>query len=179
MKIIARRYAKALFQLATTAAEKEQYYKDLSKFKGWMLGSSNLTQLLENPMLPKSLAKSTFLEICTRGEASKILTNFFMLIIDEGRLRALPAIIEAYEDLYYADNNIAKASIESAHELPKGLQDAFQKSLETHFKTTLISSFKVNRSLLGGFRVNVGSHQIDASLMTQLSNLSRTLKRAS
>ncbi len=179
MKKVAERYAKALFQLAKTASEKEQYYKDLGKMKAWMLGSSNFGMLIDNPLLPQSIAKKILSEICTKGKASENLTRFLLLVVDEGRLRALPFIIDAYSDLYHADNNISKADVETAHPLTKDLEETFRTVLEKRFKTTLIFNFKVNKSLLGGFRLQVGSHQIDSSVMTQLANLSRTLKGAS
>lgn len=179
MKKVAGRYAKALFQLAKTATEKEQYYKDLSKIKTWMLGSSNFGALIENPLLPQGLAQKIFSEICIQGKASKGLTNFLLHVIDEGRLKFLPDIIEDYRTLYHRENNIEKAEVETAHALTKDLEKTFKTVLEKRFDTKLIFNFKVNASLLGGFRAQVGSHQIDSSLITQLTNLSRTLKGAS
>ena len=179
MKKVATRYATALFQLATSAEEKEQYYKDLGKMKAWMLGSSNFSMVIKNPLFPQALAKKVMAEICTQGKASVNLTSFLLHIVDEGRLRALPEIIDAYSDLFHQENHIEKASVETAHPLTKELEENFRTVLETRFKTKLIFNFKVNAGLLGGFRVQVGSHQIDSSLMTQLANLSRTLKGAS
>ncbi len=179
MKKIAERYANALFQLATTAAEKEEYYNDLGQLKNWMIGSSNFLNLLENPLIPRDIAHKTVSEICKKGKASKSLTHFLLHIVNEGRLRALPDIIEAYNDLYHAENNISKAEVETAHALSNDLKENFQSLLEARFKTKLIMNFKVNETLLGGFRAQVASHQIDSSLMTQLENLSRTLKEAS
>ena len=179
MKKIAERYAKALFHLAKTADEKEQYYKDLSQLKNWMVGSSNFSVLFKNPLIPQEIAHNTLSEICAKAKASKEFTQFLLHVVTEGRLRVLPQIIEAYSDLYHAENNISKAEIETAHTLTKDLQENFRTLLEKRFKKKLILNFKVNESLLGGFRVQVGSHQIDSSLMTQLANLSRTLKGAS
>ncbi len=179
MKQVSERYAKALFQLAKTAVEKEQYYNDLGQFKNWMIGSSNFLMLLENPLIPQEIAYKTIAAICKKGKASEDLTSFLLHIVQEGRLRALPQIIEAYHDLYHVENNISKASIETAHALTKDLQEKFKELLEDRFKTNLILHYKVNESLLGGFRVQVGSHQIDSSLLTQLANLSRILKGAS
>ncbi|NCP61772.1 MAG: ATP synthase F1 subunit delta [Alphaproteobacteria bacterium] len=179
MKKVAARYAAALFQLAETAEEKERYYKDLGKLKSWMLGSSNFSMLITNPLLPQKLVKKIMSEICTQGKASVNLTNFFLHIIDQRRIKILPEIIEAYRDLFHQENHIENASIETAHSLTKELEETFKSVLETRFKTKLIFNFKVNTELLGGFRAQVGSHQIDSSLMTQLANLSRTLKGAS
>lgn len=179
MKKVAIRYATALFQLAVTAEEKDQHYKDLGKIKNWMLGSSNFSMLITNPLLPQDLAKKVMSEICIKGKASVHLTSFLLHIVDEGRLKALPEIIEAYNDLFYKDNQIEKAHVETAYPLTKEIEENFKTVLEARFKTKLIFSFKVNADILGGFRVQVGSHQIDSSLMTQLANLSRTLKGAS
>tara|TARA_R110002111_G_scaffold44834_1_gene81429 strand:- start:537 stop:1076 length:540 start_codon:yes stop_codon:yes gene_type:complete len=179
MRKVATRYATALFQLASTAEEKEQYYKDLGKIKTWMLGSSNFGMLIENPLFPQELAKKIMSKICTQGKASTNLTSFLLHIVDAGRLKALPEIIEAYSDLFHKDNHIEKAHVETAHPLTKELEENFKTVLEARFKTKLIFKFKVNANILGGFCVQVGSHQIDSSLMTQLANLSRTLKGAS
>ena len=179
MKKIAQRYAKALFQLAKTATEKENFYNDLGQFRNWMIGSSNFSSLFDNPLIPRHVSHKVLTEICDKGKASQSLKNFLLHVVDEGRLRALPDIIDAYKDLYHADNNIAKAEVETAHVLSNTLKEKFQALLEDRFKTKLIMNFKVNETLLGGFRAQVGSHQIDSSLMTQLENLSRTLKEAS
>ena len=179
MKKIAERYAKALFQLAETADGKELHYKELEQFKNWMVGSSNFLTLIENPLIPKAILHNTLSEICIKGKASKEITSFLLHIVKAGRLNILPKMIEAYIDLYHAENNISKADIETAHALSKTLRENFKTLLESHFNSKLILNFKTNDSLLGGFRVQVGSHQIDSSLMTQLDNLSRTLKGAS
>ncbi len=179
MKKVATRYATALFQLAITAEEKEQHYKDLGQIKAWMLVSSNFSMVIENPLFPQALAKKVMSEICTQGKASVNLTNFLLHIVDEGRLKALPEIVEAYNDLFHKANNIEKAHVDTAHPLTKELEENFKNVLEARFKTKLVFTFKVNADILGGFRVQVGSHQIDSSLMTQLANLSRTLKGAS
>jgi len=179
MKKVATRYAIALFQLAQEAGEKEQYYKDLTQIKKWMLGSSNFRVLLENPLLPQEMARQSISKICTQGKASQGLSNFLHLIVDKRRLNALPAIIDAFIEIYNADQNILTGGIETAHPLTTDLEDSFKAVLEARFKTKLILNYKVNAALLGGFRAKVGAHQIDSSLMTQLTNLSRTLKGAS
>lgn len=179
MQKIAVRYAKALFRLAKSQAEKELFYKHLTYFKDWMVGSSNFRNLFNNLFIPAEVATIVLTEICDKSKLSPVITSFLHHIIDQKRLSLFPAMIEAYCDLYQGENNIRTGDVETANRLNKELEESFTKHLETHFKTNLILKFRVNKSLLGGFRAQVGSHQMDASLLTQLSYLNRTLKRAS
>lgn len=179
MQKIAARYAKALFRLAKDQKEKDLFFKHLSFFKDWMIGSSNFTDLFTNPLIPHQQASSVLKDICEKSKIDPTVSNFIQYIIDQNRLAAFPSIVDAFITLYQSDNNIKTGDIQTAYPLTKELEASFLKTLEAHFKTNLILKYRVDKDLLGGFRAQVGSYQLDASLQTQLTHLNRTLKGAS
>lgn len=179
MTEIARRYAKALFQLCPSKADTETLYKETKQIRTWIFGSTELRALIDNPLVPNTLFRELIQEICTKAKLSETLLNFLSYVIDQGRFHGIEGIIDAFHDLHHAENNIEKANITTAFDMTKEDQEQFRTFLEKHFDKSLILSFQTNPKIIGGFRVTKGSEQIDASLQTQLFNLSRTLKGAS
>ncbi len=179
MTEMAKRYAKALHQLCATKANKETLYKETKQFRTWIFGSMELRALIDNPLVPHALFKELIQEICSKAKLSETLLNFLSYVVDQGRFNNIEDIIEAYQNLHHEENNIEKANITTAFDMTKDNQDLFCTFLEKYFDKSLILSFQTNPEIIGGFCITKGSKQIDASLQTQLFNLSRTLKGAS
>lgn len=176
MQKIAQRYAKALFQLASTPEEKEQFLTNLQSFKDWAVGSTVFSTLMTNRFIPKDVVAETVHLLCDKAKMSVSVSNFVRYVIEQGRWNIFSDIIEAYIALYQDTHNIKRAEVETAHPLTKDLEESFVTHLESLFKTKLVLQYKVDASLMGGFRAQVGSRQLDSSLKTQLLQLNRKLK---
>lgn len=176
MKKIADRYARALFQLIQTPPGQEEQFKDFEKLQAYIQGSLEFRKFLINPACSVKMREKIIKELAEQAKFSPLTRNFLILLVHKRRLNILITIIECYKRLYYAAHNIEVAFLETIETLPEGVLKSIQVSLEKHFKKKLILQQKINKKLLGGFRVKIGSHLMDASLQTQLLKIGRLLK---
>jgi len=78
------------------------------------------------------------------------------------------------------DNAVAKitadsAEVETVAELTDKEKLKFEQILSDIFGKSLSVFYRVNHSLLGGFKVSVGDWKFDATLISQLSSMRKTL----
>ena len=84
----------------------------------------------------------------------------------------MPAIAKEFHNAYNVYKNIGKASIVTAFPLEPKLRaeiDAIAKKLSGKSQVELDE--KVDKDLIGGFVLNVGDKQIDASVRSKLKTL--------
>jgi len=85
------------------------------------------------------------------------------------------AIARVYADLVDEREGIAKARITTAIELNELERDGLVHRLERASGKKLRATFGVDDALIGGAKVQVGDHLVDASLAAELRALGRQL----
>ncbi len=178
MSRVAKRYANALFLMCESQKEKDDLYAELEVFRNWFFGSTELRNLIQNPLIPNDVSKDVITALLDKANASKQLVNTLKYIIDRGRLSHLDEIMSSFRELYQDSNNIKEAKVTTAMPLDDEDKSYFQSYLEERFKYKLQMTYVVDPDLIGGFKVIVGSKLIDSSLKSKLFNLRRTLKGA-
>src|SRR5208283_1557267 len=99
--------------------------------------------------------------------ASKYL--FFMM--EEGAIGALPEIIGAIQSQYWEIKKRCKALVTTPVEIGKEYEAQLSGSLKKITGRDVDLEFIVDRSLLGGVRIKVGSTMYDSSVKGQLGLL--------
>ena len=97
------------------------------------------------------------------------------LLVRRDRIELLPAIAAAYSDLVDEREGVAKARITTAIELDPQQRKGIVDRLETATGKKIRATFGVDPDLVGGARVQVGDHLVDASLRAQLTSLREQL----
>src|SRR5207249_5987975 len=91
-------YAQALFAVAEAEGELEQVEDELYRFGKTALDDSALRQALTDPALPADRKKAVIQDLLG-GKASKHTVTLVGFIVDQGRAKDLPRIIEAMAEL--------------------------------------------------------------------------------
>jgi F-type H+-transporting ATPase subunit delta len=86
-------------------------------------------------------------------------------------------IAEAFEAQVKEHRGIVPMTITSAVKLDASTRDAIIAKVQASVEGKLEVEEKVDESLIGGFVVRMGDHQIDASISNQLNNLKQRLTR--
>ena len=95
--------------------------------------------------------------------------------LSEEKPRGFLRILAGFERLLRLEVEKRHALIESATELSLTLRDKVRADLQTKFGADLEFEFRVNPELLGGLRVQVGSHVWDGSVRAKLEALRNSL----
>ena len=139
------------------------------------LESKELKQALCNPLIAvenkKKMVKSVF-----QGKIDNKSVNFLLVLCDRGRIDCLEAVSSLALEMAYKRAAIGVAYVTSACEMSESQQEALIGKLKSMTKTKEIRlETKVDKTLVGGFTVQVGSRIIDTSISGQLKKLASHL----
>jgi len=93
----------------------------------------------------------------------------------QAKPRGYLAVLSAFERLVRLEVQKRQATIESAIALSPELSGQIQSDLTKKYGEDLTFDFRVNPELLGGLRVQVGSHVWDGSVRAKLDSLRNNL----
>jgi F-type H+-transporting ATPase subunit delta len=173
---ITARYAAAFFDLATERGLVENASEDMETLNNVCISNRDFVRMLQNPVIHAD-KKMKVMALIFGSSFNKISINFLNLMVRKRRERYLPAIAEAYNDLYKISKGIKTAYVTSAVALAEnekaGVLDILKKL--TDKKIDLVE--KTNTNLIGGFVINVDDYQIDQSLSTKIKELKKDFEK--
>ncbi|RXZ83425.1 F0F1 ATP synthase subunit delta [Paenibacillaceae bacterium] len=173
--IVAKRYAKALFELAQQHGVAADVEGQLQVVVEVIDGDAYVSKFFASPNIETG-KKVALLQKALNGKVSDLLQNTLGLLIERGRLSALGEIYTAYKQvagdaLGQADAVVYTATSLSDEDLAK---TAVQFGAITGKKIRAVQV--VDPALLGGVQVRIGDRLYDGSLSGKLFRLEKTLK---
>jgi F-type H+-transporting ATPase subunit delta len=168
-------YAQALLSLGQAHGLTERFGEDAAWFLELLSASSDLSQLLESPIMALDVKRNVLRQVAT-DTVHPYMLNFVMLLVDRGRIPFLGKICEQYQDLLRQLNQSVLAEVTAAVALSDAQQEAIrQKVLEMTGARQVELSMKLDPELIGGVVIKVGSQIVDASLRGQLRRIGMAL----
>ena len=167
-------YAQALMSVANKQNQTEQFGEQMRSLLN-LLQSSDLTNFLANPFFKLEDKKAVLARVLGE-EVNPAIRNFLMLLIDRRRIVLLEGICQQYLSLLRELNQTELAQVTSAVELTEEQQQAVrQKVIAMTNARSVELETKIDRDLIGGVIIKVGSQVVDASIRGQLRRLSLRL----
>ncbi|EAG8162927.1 F0F1 ATP synthase subunit delta [Listeria monocytogenes] len=172
---VAGRYANALFQVAQDKDLVDVFSEELTELKAALKANEDFVKLLENPTFTteqkKNLASAVFEKI------NPTLRDFIYLLIDRSREDYLSVIADVYQKRVNDLNGVADADVYSVVPLSEQELTALSRVFATKMnKTKLNIQNHIDKSLLGGVKVVIGTRIYDDSLKTNLKDMERQIK---
>lgn len=173
---VARRYAKALFDLALEAGNVDDVLKELNFFLGLFLESHLLKKVLADQEVSTAAKLKVIKEICNLTKASSIMSNTIMLLVEKGRFDLFVKIHDLYRKMSesYAKIERVEAQIAFASLAP-AFKKMVEETLSDLLKKRAVCDIKINKELLGGATVKIGDAMLDASVIGKLSRMETEL----
>lgn len=172
---LARRYARAVFQMAIAAEQAPAVGRDLDGAARIYTDNPVLARFLRNPKVPISDKKNLLSAVLDRCGAGNLCRRFLTSLIERGRMNQLPEIAAGYADLLDEAENRAEARVSSARHLSHEETRALSASLGRITGRKIDLNVSVDPDLLGGVVVRIGSVVYDGSLRGQLDRLDKHL----
>lgn len=170
------RYARALFDLAREQGQVGSVGAALRSLEKLIQSSDVLKQALSNPTLQREEQAAALVEICTLMKAPEILQSFARQLIRTQRVSYLSRIEKIYQSLVSQEKGEQSVEVISAWRLTSSQSELLEDKLKKVFPGTLNLTFVNDSKILGGIMIRVGSRVIDATLVTQLSQLATVMK---
>lgn len=178
---LARRYARALLQLADTPIQREIFGRDLASFARNVAVSESdvsptLLQVLGSGAYLVSERHAVLAKVLQKMALDPTVVKFLLFVFDRGRIGGVPQIARAYAEMADALSGRVHAKLTSARPLPAESVNKIKAALERATGKTILLDTAVDPELIGGVVTQVGSVVYDGSLKTQLSNIRTALR---
>lgn len=172
---IASRYAAALIDTAQAANALDSVEKDISDLSAMLEGSEDFKKLVSSPAFSEAQQLNAIQALTQKASFNKLTENFLQVLSNNRRLNALKIIMAAFREEISKRRGNVTAKIRTAFPLNAEQEKELQSQLKQAVGANVILEIKVDKSLLGGMVVTVGSKQLDDSVKSKLLQLKKTL----
>ncbi len=179
---VARPYAQAIFDVARENAALEELSRSLGVAKE-LLADGQIAAFLANPALKDSERLDFLTGLFAKAAGSDSVfagsdrhgTNFLKLLLENGRVGALPEIADQFDDLKAAVENTVDVTVTSATELSAEQEAAISTALKTRLGREVRIETAIDKDLIGGAVIRAGDIVIDGSVSARLDGLTNAL----
>lgn len=171
---VAARYIKSLIGLAVEQKALDQVHNDMLLFDQVCKGSRQFVIMLRSPLIKHETKRAVLRKLFT-GKVNKLTLAMIDIITHKNRESLLPQIASDFHAAYNVHMGIVRAEVTTTvpmHDSLRKSVEAIVKNLSQRDKVEIEE--KVDKDLIGGFVLQVGDKQIDASVKGKL----RTLRTA-
>ncbi|WPB56769.1 F0F1 ATP synthase subunit delta [Xylophilus sp. GOD-11R] len=169
---IARPYAEALFQ-ATPASQLDAALAWADEL-GAIAADPQMAQFADNPKVDAAQVFDVISGV-SRTPLPDAARNFLRVVIDNGRLSALPEVARQFRALRNAQGGSSDAVVYSAFPIDDAALGELGATLQKRFGRPLNLSVVLDSSLIGGVRVAVGDEVLDTSVRARLDQMKAAL----
>jgi len=175
MNRAALRYAKATLSTAKDANKTQDVNKDMQLIASTITDSVELQAFLNNPT-SKAGAKLNVVSSLFGDKVNSITNGIIKLLVANKRLNLLPFVAKQYNILFDKLQDINVAKVTTAVPLTDELKAKVLAKVKEVTKKEAIIENIVDESIIGGFVLQVGDKQYDASISGKLGNLRRNFE---
>jgi len=169
------RYSRALFELANENKELDKVESDIKKFQSIFQTNRDIKNFIKNPTLNINTQNKFINLLAENLNFSKNLKNFFLLLILKRRIFFLSKILKSFLKLCSKKRGEIDASLISSKELSSIELDNLNKDLSKSMGHDLKFDYKVDKELIGGLQLQLGSFMIDTSIKNKLKKYEQAM----
>lgn len=173
---IARRYTRALFQLAREAGQEEQVGQEVDQFHA-AYNSSELRGVLSNPAFGVDSRKRILIQVANAQGLSVLSIHFLSLLLERDRLDHLPGIASYYRRLLNEAKGRVEARVVGASPLDPALFERLRGTLGGISGKEVVLHEETDPALIGGLVVELEGKVYDGSVRTQLEKMKQRVAR--
>jgi F-type H+-transporting ATPase subunit delta len=174
---IARRYARAVFELGKELKNLPVISRDLAEFSSSYEKSEDLRMVLGNPLVGDAQREAVLVEIGQKMSMSPTALSTLRLLAQRRRLFALPEMVRQLEKLVDEDAGVLRAEVTSATPLTESFLAKLRAELESATGKKVVVSHKQDPSLIAGIVTRIGDQVIDGSVKARLDSFRDSLLR--
>ena len=175
--MIARRYAKALVNLAENEKDLDNTGKHLTAISEIYKENSELRQVLSDTKVSSGVKLGILKEVIKKIKASKLVDTFSRYLLAKRRIDFLPDIERAFNLLLQEKLGRIEAKVTTASELPKETVKKLVDAISVYTGKEVEVNVTIDTSIIGGIVTRIGSTVIDGSIQTHLNQIRQSIIR--
>jgi len=173
--VVAQRYAKALFQVASQRKQVTEVQRGLKRLNQILRVDQALGQMVRHPLISVSEKKRLLLQ--SVGAVPPLLEHFLEILLTKKRMNLITWITVHFDLQQDEAQGIQKAYVKTALPLDAMVKETIKKKLEKFKNKQIALEVTEDPKLLAGLLVQIGDQVIDLTLSGQLQALSTHLSK--
>lgn len=170
----ARLYGGSLYDLAAEEQLTGTVMEQMTEVRQLFRENPDYLRLLSEPSIPKE-ERTKLIDEAFGTQAERYLVNFIKLLCERNLLGEYAGCCDEFTRRYNADHNIAEAVVTSAVALSSSQMEALKARLEKLSGKQVSLVQKTDPSVVAGLRVEIEGKQLDGTVQSRLSGISRKL----
>lgn len=168
---IAKRYARALFELTFIEEKSEVILEEMLVWRSAFEESPEVYETLVHPEIPVKDKE----ELVAAIKCDETLTSFLKLLVKSGRLYLFDGIIDEFRDMLFEAQSRVSATVTTAVPLASDTWKDYTLEL------TRVTGKKINLrnevipEVIGGVRLQIGDRVIDETITRKLEEIKKLM----
>ncbi|MCY4305475.1 MAG: F0F1 ATP synthase subunit delta [Aestuariivita sp.] len=175
-KGIADRYATAVFEIAVENDHLEELEENIQDLSHILEISDDLHDVIASPVIRRIEQRAVMAKVAESLNLSQTMKNLLFLMAEKRRLFVLPVLCQTIQEKIATFRGELTAEIKCAKELTKEQIDKLSNILTAKLGKDILMKVTVEKSLIGGLVVKIGSIMIDTSIAAKLDSLQNAMK---
>merc|ERR1711893_110404 len=174
------RYAHALYSAASKQKALDVVEKDLKGFQALLAKDTKFAEFVANPSVQRAQKKQVLETVLAKQKFSPLTVNLVAAIAENGRVRKLDAILDAFGRIMSAHRGEVICSVTTAKPLDKASLKDLEGALGGFLKKgeKLFLETKVDPSIIGGMVVTIGDKFVDMSMASKIKTYTNLIKES-
>ena len=175
--MIARRYAKALVNLAENEKDLDNTGKHLNSITEVYKENLELRQVLSDTKVSSGIKLEILKDVLSKIKVSRLVDTFSRYLLAKRRIDFLPDIERAFNLLLQEKLGRIEANVTTASELPKDTVKKLVDAISSYSGKEIEVNVTIDPSIIGGIVTRIGSTVIDGSIQTYLNQIRQSIIR--
>ena len=176
--LISDRYASALYDLASEKKVVDFVLENLKTLKKEIENNKELSLLIKSPLISSNDKLEVLIKLTSSLNLNELTVTFLKVISNNKRFASLTSIISQFVNINANKRGSVLADVTSADKLSEEQRIDIKDQLRTILGDKLSLNFKVDKKIIGGLIIKVGSKMIDTSLANKINKLKIAMKGA-
>jgi len=173
--VIARRYAKALINLAEK--DLEITGNSLAEIADVYSNSTELSEVLSDTKISSQIKQDVLKNILKKIKISNLVDTFSRYLLAKRRIVLLPNIERAFNLLLQEKLGRIEAGITVVQEIPEVTVGKLEEAISRYSGKEVTVNITIDPAIIGGIVTRIGSVVIDGSIHTQLNQIRQSIIR--
>ena len=171
----ATRYARALLDVLLKESTAEQGAQDLAQVAALLQQFPELPRAFTNPAIPAARKRALVAELLPKLSLSAPVAKTLLMLAERDRLVLLPDLIAVFQERLEELQQIVRAEVTTAEPIAPDRLSALQQRLAGATGRTVKVTTKVDPSIIGGMKAQIGGTVYDGSITRQLERMRAAL----
>ncbi|XP_034486346.1 ATP synthase subunit O, mitochondrial [Drosophila innubila] len=174
------RYATALYSAASKLSQLDQVEKDLVALQATIKENKSLREQVTSPIINRKVMSIALMESATKLRFAPATANLLGLLADNGRLKKLETVINAYKTIMAAHRGEVVCEVVTAKPLDASQSKQLEGALKSFLKAnqSLKITSRVDPSIIGGLIVSIGDKYVDMSIASKVKLYTDVIQNA-